>query len=116
MNRRDFSKTLLMGGSGLLLAGRSVSAAPQPLKLAVVSRTIEVNGRAATVFGLTGPDDRPGLTLAASETVEVDLEYVGFKIPNKFVVGYGLDYRQEYRNLPYLAALDQGDEQEQESA
>ncbi|MDO8354728.1 MAG: multicopper oxidase domain-containing protein [Aestuariivirga sp.] len=74
MNRRDFSKTLLMGGSGLLLAGRSVSAAPQPLKLAVASRTIEVNGRAATVFGLTGPDDRPGLTLAASETVEVDLE------------------------------------------
>ena len=74
MNRRDFSKTLLMGGSGLLLAGRSVSAAPQPLKLAVVSRTIEVNGRAATVFGLTGPDDRPGLTLAASETVEVDLD------------------------------------------
>ena len=74
MNRRDFSKTLLMGGSSLLLAGRTVSAAPQPLKLAVVSRTIEVNGRAATVFGLTGPDDKPGLTLAASETVEVDLE------------------------------------------
>jgi FtsP/CotA-like multicopper oxidase with cupredoxin domain len=74
MNRRDFSKTLLMGGSGLLLAGRTVSAAQPPLKLAVVSRTIEVNGRAATVFGLTGPDDRPGLTLAASETVEVDLE------------------------------------------
>ena len=74
MNRRYFSKTLLMGGSGLMLAGGRVSAAPQPLKLAVVSRSIDVNGRAATVFGLTGPDDRPGLTLAASETVEVDLE------------------------------------------
>ena len=74
MNRRDFSKTLLMGGSGLMLAGGRVSAAPRPLKLAVVSRTIDVNGRAATVFGLTGPDDRPGLTLAASETVELDLE------------------------------------------
>jgi len=48
--------------------------------------------------------------------VDVDLEYVGFKIPNKFVVGYGLDYRQEYRNLPYLAALDQDEEGEQESA
>ena len=74
MNRRDFSKTLLMGGSGLLLTGRAVSAAPQPLKLVVVSRTIEVNGRAATVFGITGPDDRPGLNLVAGETVEVDLE------------------------------------------
>jgi FtsP/CotA-like multicopper oxidase with cupredoxin domain len=74
MNRRDFSKTLLMGGSGLLFAGRAVTAAQQPLKLAVVSRTIEVNGRAATVFGLTGPNDRPGLNLAAGETAEVDLE------------------------------------------
>ena len=74
MNRRDFSKTLLMGGSGLLLSGRTVFAAPPPLKLAVVSRTIDVNGRAATVFGLAGPDDRPGLNLAAGETVEVGLE------------------------------------------
>jgi hypoxanthine phosphoribosyltransferase len=49
-------------------------------------------------------------------TVEVDLAYVGFKIPNRFVVGYGLDYQQKYRNLPYLAALDQADESEQETA
>jgi hypoxanthine phosphoribosyltransferase len=49
-------------------------------------------------------------------TIDVDLQYVGFKIPNKFVVGYGLDYQQKYRNLPYLAALDQADEPEQESA
>ena len=74
MNRRDFSRTLLMGGSGLLLMGRTATAAQQPLKLAVVSRTIDVDGRAATVFGLTGPDDRPGLNLVAGETVEVDLE------------------------------------------
>lgn len=74
MNRRDFSKAFLLGGSSLLLAGRTISAAQQPLKLAVVSRTIDVNGRAATVFGLTGPDDRPGLNLVAGETAEVDLE------------------------------------------
>ena len=74
MNRRDFSKAFLLEGSSLLLAGRTISAAPQPLKLAVVSRTIDVNGRAATVFGLTGPDDRPGLNLVAGETAEVDLE------------------------------------------
>ena len=45
--------------------------------------------------------------------VDVHLEYVGFKIPNRYVVGYGLDYRQKYRNLPYLAALDQTDEQDE---
>ena len=38
--------------------------------------------------------------------VDVVIEYVGFKIPDKYVVGYGLDYRQKYRNLPYLAVLD----------
>lgn len=43
--------------------------------------------------------------------VEVVVDYVGFNIPNKFVVGYGLDYRQNYRNLPYLAVLDKVDEE-----
>jgi hypoxanthine phosphoribosyltransferase len=33
-------------------------------------------------------------------------DFVGFTIPNEFVVGHGLDYRDQYRNLPYLAALE----------
>ena len=36
----------------------------------------------------------------------VALDYVGFTIPDEFVVGYGLDYAGLYRNLPYLAVLD----------
>ena len=42
---------------------------------------------------------------------EVDLEpdFVGFDIPNEFVVGYGLDYQDEYRNLPYVACLEPND-------
>jgi hypoxanthine phosphoribosyltransferase len=39
-------------------------------------------------------------------TINVTLDYVGFKIPSKYVIGYGLDYQQKYRNLPYLAVLD----------
>jgi hypoxanthine phosphoribosyltransferase len=42
---------------------------------------------------------------------EVDLtpDFVGFRIPDEFVVGYGLDYEDEYRNLPFLAALEEHD-------
>lgn len=40
---------------------------------------------------------RPGITLQA--------DYVGFTIPNAFVVGYGLDYNEKYRNLPYIGIL-----------
>lgn len=39
------------------------------------------------------------------QQVELDLRYVGFEIPNEFVVGYGLDYAERYRNLPYIATL-----------
>ena len=38
--------------------------------------------------------------------VSMKPDFVGFTIPNEFVVGYGLDYRDQYRNLPYLAALE----------
>ncbi len=37
--------------------------------------------------------------------VNVDVRYVGFDIPNEFVVGYGLDYAEAYRNLPFVATL-----------
>ncbi|MCM0600489.1 hypoxanthine phosphoribosyltransferase [Periweissella ghanensis] len=37
--------------------------------------------------------------------VEIDVDYIGFDVPNEFVVGYGLDYKDLYRNLPYVGVL-----------
>ena len=37
---------------------------------------------------------------------EVKVDYVGFEIPDEFVVGYGLDYAQKYRNLPYIGIIE----------
>jgi hypoxanthine phosphoribosyltransferase len=37
--------------------------------------------------------------------VPIEADYAGFRIPNKYVVGYGLDYKDRYRNLPYIAVL-----------
>jgi hypoxanthine phosphoribosyltransferase len=45
--------------------------------------------------------------------VDVTIDYVGFEIQNQYVVGYGLDYQQKYRNLPYLAVLDKVDDEGQ---
>lgn len=39
-------------------------------------------------------------------TVDVEADYVGFTIPDKFVVGFGLDYAQKYRNLPYVGVIE----------
>ena len=38
--------------------------------------------------------------------VDVDVDYTGFEIPDEFVVGYGLDFAQKYRNLPYIGVVE----------
>ncbi len=45
------------------------------------------------------------LTKPERREIEVPVRYVGFEIPNRFVIGYGLDFGERYRNLPYVAAL-----------
>ena len=46
------------------------------------------------------------LTKPARRKAEVGAKYIGFEIPNRFVIGYGLDHAERHRNLPYVAALD----------
>jgi hypoxanthine phosphoribosyltransferase len=50
--------------------------------------------------------DRPHLRL-----VDIDVRYTGFEVPDDFFVGYGFDYRQSFRNLPYVAYLRLGPDQ-----
>ncbi|WP_246099115.1 hypoxanthine phosphoribosyltransferase [Persicimonas caeni] len=49
----------------------------------------------------------------AGRKVEVPIEYTGFEIPDKFVIGYGLDYAELYRNLPYIGYVPQIEEEDQ---
>ena len=48
--------------------------------------------------------DKPG-----RRAVEVKVDYTGFQIPDEFVVGYGLDFNQRYRNLPYIGVVEVDD-------
>lgn len=48
------------------------------------------------------------LSKPEARKVHPPVEYIGFEIPNEFVVGYGLDYAERYRNLPYIAILREG--------
>ncbi len=45
------------------------------------------------------------LNKQARREVDVSLDYIGFDIPDKFVVGYGLDYGEKYRNIPFIGVL-----------
>jgi hypoxanthine phosphoribosyltransferase len=47
------------------------------------------------------------LTKPERREIDVPVRYVGFEIPNRFVVGYGLDFAERYRNLPFVGVLDE---------
>ena len=46
------------------------------------------------------------LTKPERREIEMPIRYVGFEIPNRFAIGYGLDFAERYRNLPYVAVLE----------
>ncbi|QQM28985.1 multicopper oxidase family protein [Martelella lutilitoris] len=78
MYRRQFMQSLALGaaalGSGLPITWASPARAQRrPINLQITNRTIEVNGRSASVFGLVGPDGKPGLTLEAESPFDVSL-------------------------------------------
>lgn len=60
------------------------------------------------LFGTRKPRTLKVATLLSkpeARKVDATIEYIGFEIPNEFVVGYGLDEKERYRNLPYIAIL-----------
>lgn len=59
-------------------------------------------------FGVLEPKSVSVVALmrkAAPNQIDVNCRYVGYECPNEFIVGYGLDYAQHYRNLPYIGVL-----------
>ncbi|HKI92767.1 MAG TPA: hypoxanthine phosphoribosyltransferase [Gaiellaceae bacterium] len=69
------------------------------LTLSYLIRNLEARGPASLEVCalLTKPERRE---------IDVPVRYTGFEIPNRFVIGYGLDFAERYRNLPYVGVLD----------
>ena len=72
-SRRDFLGAALAAGVLPILPGSVRAASPVPKRLVAGTRVLEVNGRPAKVFGLIGPDGRPGIRLAPGERFRMDL-------------------------------------------
>jgi FtsP/CotA-like multicopper oxidase with cupredoxin domain len=72
-SRRDFLGAALAAGLLPILPSAARAASPGPKRLVARTRVLEVNGRPARVFGLIGPDGRPGIRLAAGERFRVEL-------------------------------------------
>ena len=84
-----------VGGKHILVVEDIVDSG---LTLGYILRSLETRQPASVrVCGLL-VKDRP-------RDAEVAIDYVGFRIPDRFVVGYGLDYAEAYRNLPYVGVL-----------
>lgn len=58
--------------------------------------------RAAKVVKICTLLDKP-----TGRKVDIDVDYIGFTVDDRFIIGYGLDYDQKYRNLPYISYLEE---------
>lgn len=111
----DFMSVSSYGGdtqsSGVV---RIVKDLDEPLtgRHVIVIEDIVDSGRTLSylldMLGSRGPKDVKLCTLLDKpdrRVVDVKVDYTGFEIPDEFVVGYGLDYDQKYRNLPYIGMV-----------
>ena len=111
----DFMSVSSYGGdtksSGVV---RIVKDLDEPLagKNVIVVEDIIDSGRTLSYLMEMLKDRKPeSLTLCtlldkpSRRVVDVDVKYTGYEIPDEFVVGYGLDYDQQYRNLPYIGKV-----------
>ena len=98
------------GGEGLKLHGGQGSALRadhhRPGKLGIGTDDGSEDRHLKAITALIDPRQFALLTKPERRRVELSPRYVGFEIPDRFVVGYGLDYAERFRNLPYVAVLN----------
>ena len=95
------------------VAGLMIVAGLLGTALSGVNRYLHTRLSGRILFALRGPKSLAICTLLdkpSRREVDVPVEYVGFAIPDEFVVGFGIDYAQRYRHLPYIGKVVMLDE------
>ena len=97
--------------SGDVVINKDLSKAVAGRHLLLVEDIVDTGHTVAHVLGLLTQRGPASLKVCAfldkpsRRQVAVEVDYVGFTVPDEFLVGYGLDYAQKYRNLPYVGVL-----------
>jgi len=98
--------------SGVVKLSKDLDEPLQGKNAIIVEDIIDSGRTLSHLVKLLGQRNPKTLTLCtlldkpSRRVVEVDVKYTGFQIPDEFVVGYGLDYDQRYRNLPYIGVIE----------
>ena len=98
--------------SGVVRLSKDLDEPLQGKNVIIVEDIIDSGRTLSHLVKLLGQRNPKTMTLCTlldkpdRRVVDVDVEYTGFTIPDEFVVGYGLDYDQKYRNLPYIGVLE----------
>lgn len=98
--------------SGKLLIKKDLDEEIEGLHCLIIEDIIDSGNTLKMMQELLGARNPASLRLCAlldkpdRRETEVKVDYIGFEIPDEFVVGYGLDYTQKYRNLPYIASVE----------
>ena len=102
---------LVTGGAGLVGSAVTRALLRQGAHVVVLDDILDSGQTLATVKGLLEAQNPASLRMGVmldkktKRTVDVHVDYVGFEIPDEFVVGYGLDFNGYYRNYPEIAVL-----------
>ena len=98
--------------SGVVRLAKDLDESIENKEVLIVEDIIDSGRTLSHLVKLLGQRNPKTMTLCTlldkpdRRVVDVDVEYTGFTIPDEFVVGYGLDYDQKYRNLPYIGVLE----------
>jgi hypoxanthine phosphoribosyltransferase len=103
----------LTDSSGVVRILKDLDASIEGRHVLIVEDIVDSGLTLSYLFRMLGGRSPASLEVCALLTkpdrreVDMPIRYVGFEIPNKFAIGYGLDHAEHYRNLPYVAVLNE---------